>query len=325
MSLTPSLRLDQVYFTVNNGASFPIIPGGTGPTGLPGYATNTGSTGWTGFTGPTGAPGSASNTGSTGATGIAGPTGATGWTGWTGASGATGQTGPTGATGLTGVTGPTGATGKTGATGWTGVTGWTGFTGPTGATGAPGSASNTGATGATGAPGVMSLVSGLFITSETGTIAFSGISTSYNHLSLRGYGRTTESAANSNVLMNLGTSGTVDYGGNYDYQFAGGSLSNSQVMAVTGATGAFLTSFPAAQANTGCAGQFQVEVPLYAKYYLNQSYTAVGGNSQLVGANSFTANVSGSWRNVGAVSNIVISASGNTFSPGSGFYLYGIT
>lgn len=49
--------------------------GATGPTGLPGTATNTGATGPTGYTGSTGIPGSATNTGATGPTGDVGPQG----------------------------------------------------------------------------------------------------------------------------------------------------------------------------------------------------------------------------------------------------------
>ena len=53
----------------------------TGPTGIPGEATNTGATGPTGFTG---------------STGYTGPTGSTGYTGTTGTTGTTGSTGPAG-------------------------------------------------------------------------------------------------------------------------------------------------------------------------------------------------------------------------------------
>jgi len=91
--------------------------GGTGCTGLPGSATNTGATGPTGNTGPTGLPGTAANTGATGPTGPTGNTGPTGFTGTTGQTGVTGATGPTGATSNTGPTGTTGITGSVGATG----------------------------------------------------------------------------------------------------------------------------------------------------------------------------------------------------------------
>jgi hypothetical protein len=62
--------------------------------GIPGTATLTGATGWTGETGPMGIPGTATQTGATGWTGVTGETGPTGFTGETGVTGVTGPTGP---------------------------------------------------------------------------------------------------------------------------------------------------------------------------------------------------------------------------------------
>jgi len=124
----------------------------TGPTGAPGFATNTGATGptgptgptgYTGATGPQGFPGAASTI--TGPTGAAGTAGATGSTGVTGAPGSTGPVGPTGSIGPTGVIGPTGSRGSTGPTGSTGAAST--VTGPTGAAGTAGATGSTGAAG----------------------------------------------------------------------------------------------------------------------------------------------------------------------------------
>jgi hypothetical protein len=131
-------------YEIDSGLSSSSGTGYTGPTGLNGSATLTGSTGTTGFTGSTGINGSATNTGSTGVTGATGPTGING------AATNTGSTGVTGATGRTGITGPTGAPG---------------------ATGTSGSATNTGATGAPGAPGTGGILYGV-IKVPSGTANF---------------------------------------------------------------------------------------------------------------------------------------------------------
>ena len=163
-----------------------------------------------------------------GGSGTTGPTGAMGPTGPQGIPGSATNTGATGATGATGHTGPQGVTGPTGSTGPVGPQGPTGFQGAAGPTGPQGIPGTAANTGATGPA---------FI--------------------------------NSNIYASFYSTGTqLVYGSNVPTVLGYNSISYSQGISITGATGP-----------TGHYSQIKVsEGGVYEMSYSIQLDQTQGGN-----------------------------------------------
>jgi hypothetical protein len=151
-----------------------------------------------------------------------------------------------------------------------------------------------------------------------GTIEFTSIPNEYQHLQIRGIGRTNRASATSDSLRMRFNS---DSGNNYSYHFFSG---NGTSTAVEGTPNTSVIAHGCLTATNATSTQFGVaiiDILDYAntnKYKTSRSIDGFERN----GAGSVEVS-SGNWRNTNAITSIQLTALGS-FVTNSTFALYGI-
>jgi hypothetical protein len=161
-------------------------------------------------------------------------------------------------------------------------------------------------------------------TGSSGTITFSSIPSTYQHLQLRVISRSTSASSSGEALnLRLGA-GSIDTGANYARHYiygegttvaAAGSASASTIQMITSVAGGGATS--------GIQGVTIIDIHDYAsttKYKTVRAFTGVDFNN----ANGALALVSGLWMSTSAVGTLRLYHNTDSFTTGSTFALYGI-
>lgn len=158
--------------------------------------------------------------------------------------------------------------------------------------------------------------------SDVATVTFTLPTTSYRHLRLSCYGRTTEAVTDNYVYLQF----NGDTAANYDFQQGifvqtGTSVANSFAQ-----TKIRLGEFAGASAAAaGNVGYFEVIIPHYLGTTFNKITSSGGGGVWgTAGSTTIAAQWFGQWRSTAAITSFVLSPSANNFKTGSIFSLYGM-
>jgi hypothetical protein len=154
-------------------------------------------------------------------------------------------------------------------------------------------------------------------TGSSNTITFSSISNTYTDLVLIINATTTTSSTGS-ITTRVGTSGTIDTGGNYSGNTQYGNGSTTAVSSVTNATAMPLSSINWASTTS----PFQAEVHYMSYKNTNWYKTILVKSGNEATATGLLVNT---WRNLGAINTLNIIHSASNWSTTSIFSLYGIT
>ena len=154
-------------------------------------------------------------------------------------------------------------------------------------------------------------------TGSSGTITFSSIPSTYNHLQIRIMARAT--AGGNNIQLTLNSDTGTNYtkhnlGGNGSIVFANGDVSQNYISFDD------FTTTSSDGANTMGIGI--IDVHDYSSTTKNKTLRGFGGRD-----NNGSGNIklhSGLWINTNAISSITLTHSGSNFSSSSVFSLYGI-
>ena len=152
-------------------------------------------------------------------------------------------------------------------------------------------------------------------TGSSGTITFSNIPQTYQHLQIRYTLRM--GAAGDNVAMRFNS----DSGANYTRHYLYGTGATATAGSSTGTTsigvGSFYNGADTTQPNVGI-----IDIHGYSSTTANKTVRVLSG-IDMNGSGDIDL-ISGLWINTAAVSTISLSVAGNTFSTASTFALYGI-
>lgn len=159
--------------------------------------------------------------------------------------------------------------------------------------------------------------------SGLGSYTFASIPGTYRHLKLIGQIRTTDTGA----AAALGAYFNGDTGNNYSWQrtFINGTApSASQNL---NGSGMFVSEVTSAQAPTGAASNFEMDIPYYAQSNFDKNIRSLWNNVYNTSSqNSFyIIYLGGYWANTAPITNILLTLSAGVFVTGSKISLYGIS
>ena len=152
-----------------------------------------------------------------------------------------------------------------------------------------------------------------------GTVTFSSIPSTYQHLQIRYTARQTSSGTTSDTFNTVRFNG--DSGSNYAMHYLLGDGGGVYTTAVTSQTNAWFGFTPYSTTNFAF-GTNIIDILDYANTSKNKTFRTLGGNDRN-GAGT-VALVSGLWVNTAAINSIVITATSFNFAEYSSFALYGI-
>ena len=170
-------------------------------------------------------------------------------------------------------------------------------------------------------------VSGSFITiasttlsSLANSITFSGIPSTYQHLELHGYARTTQAVGASDIALNFNTASATIYK-HWGYGFNGSATIYPSFDSGTTASIGYL---PGTTVGSDYVASTVISIQNYAgtsklklaRYYTGQGFSGSGGNAIAVRGSLH-------WNDTAAINSITLSCT--NIAIGSTFTLYGIT
>lgn len=154
--------------------------------------------------------------------------------------------------------------------------------------------------------------------SSTGTVTFSSIPGTYEHLQLRMYARNTDTAGSRSFLVEPNS----DTGANYAYHVFTGNGSAPSISSSANDTFAVLGTMPANSAAANVFGVAVIDLLDYASTNKNKTFRSLSG---------FDNNGSGNaefgsflWKNTAAVTSLRIYFASGNFTSGSVIALYGL-
>ena len=159
-----------------------------------------------------------------------------------------------------------------------------------------------------------------------------GFSTSYDHLYVVANVRIDDSVASGNfryVWVQLGTSGSIDTGSNYNYRYgyiSDGSASATSYNSPSNAD-KIVTSAAALDGDTGGAfSTVEMWIPNYAYSGKNKQLMWKGWRPNFSNTTNhfFTGFGCGSWANTGVINSIKLTPSSGTFEEHSTFTVYAL-
>ena len=149
------------------------------------------------------------------------------------------------------------------------------------------------------------------------SVTFSSIPSTYKHLQIRGFSRSSQSANYGFTYIRL----NADTGSNYSTHELAGNGSSASAAAGTSTVWGW-AGYSGAQTNSNNFGAFVIDVLDYAnvnKYKTIRTLTGYDANG--VGSVGLE---SASWRSTSAVNSVSLILDGHNFSTGTQFALYGI-
>lgn len=156
---------------------------------------------------------------------------------------------------------------------------------------------------------------------SSGVISFTTISGGFSTLQLQCFGRSSTSAAVTNVLVTFNSDTTS---GHYHYQYAFWNNTTPTSANVTNGTNMLLANVPAATATTNAAGSFAFNIPGYAGTTFFKQITDTGNyfNSGSPNPEYFVGG--GEWQSTAAVTRIDLTLAAGNWVSGSTCTLYGM-
>ena len=168
---------------------------------------------------------------------------------------------------------------------------------------------------------VFEAIATTYLESTQASVTFSSIPQTYEHLQLRGSGRTNEPGYNSALLyMQLGD-GSVDTGSNYSYHLMQAGGSASQVYTATGGT--YMVLRPMADGPGHTATEYGWVMADILDYVNTNKNTTVLGYVGL-GSGDYVGFSGGLWDSTAAVDTLHIYPNAGDWTRGSEFTLFGI-
>lgn len=149
------------------------------------------------------------------------------------------------------------------------------------------------------------------------TISFTSIPSTYQHLQIRGFGRTNRASTNDVLRIRYNS----DTGSNYSVHVLNGDGSLAESFANTSQTYQQVYIIAGNNATSGVFGAFVTDILDYKNTNKYKTLRQLGGTDN--NGNGVIGFSSGLWMNTAAISSIDITAIGS-FSQYSSFALYGI-
>lgn len=164
------------------------------------------------------------------------------------------------------------------------------------------------------------LLSSVYLSSSSGSITFDNIPQYFDQLRLIGYGRTTDVALQSAILLRF----NGDSASNYYSQISERFGTSSSIYFVQ-TTGIPISNFPGAGMTALVPGTFKTDIPMYRNtgFYRSLGVTNAG-YAGLTGGAGMLKTVEGTWANSNPITKLsLVSSSGGSFVTDSYFTLYG--
>jgi hypothetical protein len=154
-------------------------------------------------------------------------------------------------------------------------------------------------------------------TGSSGTITFSGIPSTYTHLQIRGFARSSRAANSDFVYIRLNS----DSGSNYSVkELLGNGTSATRSVGTSSVWG--WCGYAGAQSNATNFGDLIVDIHNYANTNMNTTIRTLTGYD--ANGNGAIALESTAWLNTAAVTSVSLVLDSFNFSTGTTFALYGI-
>jgi hypothetical protein len=171
-------------------------------------------------------------------------------------------------------------------------------------------------------PGAFVSLATFSLASNTATVTFSSIPSTYQHLQVRINSRCTRAAANGNLNIQLNS----DTGANYTYHELAGDGATTLVGGATAQTAPSISRSPGTTTNADVFAGTIIDIHDYASTTKNKvlrSFYGYDNNSATVIGNVGMRSIL--WLNTAAITTLTFtSASSSSFTSGSVFSLYGI-
>ena len=156
-------------------------------------------------------------------------------------------------------------------------------------------------------------------TGSSGTISFTSIPATYNHLQIRFLTRSTRSAASSNIFIGFNSDTTT---GNYYGHMMEGNGASVSSTAKIGTSTSFMSATSAASNTSGIFSGGVIDVLDYAN--TNKYKTSRGLSGYDANGSGLLYLASGLWMNTAAITSIQITDPLGNFATNSSFALYGV-
>ena len=172
------------------------------------------------------------------------------------------------------------------------------------------------------AAGAYELISSTILGSDTASITFSSIVSTYKHLQIRYTARASQASTTWTAIMNFNGDTATNYSNHLLYAYNGSVPSEGY------ANQTYINFGNVIPGSTGAANTFAggiVEILDYANTGKNKTTRTLNGSYGTSGTTSTVELNSGNWRNTAAISSITLKPySTANFVTGSRFSLYGI-
>jgi hypothetical protein len=165
--------------------------------------------------------------------------------------------------------------------------------------------------------GAMIPITTTTLTTTTATITFSDIPQNYEHLQIRGFGRSNRAAVNDIIRVRY----NGDTGSNYAVHVLNGDGSLAESFANTTQTYQQVYIIGGNNATSGVFGAFITDILDYSNTNKNKTLRQLGGTDN--NGNGVVGLSSGLWMSTAAINSITITAIGS-FLQYTSFALYGI-
>ena len=168
-----------------------------------------------------------------------------------------------------------------------------------------------------GVPADFELISTQLIASNTATVSFTSLPTTYKHLQLRIVARNSGAGSDSPAIRF-----NSDSGANYSFHRLQGDGSSASSAGFAGQTFANLGVTPGTNSAANVYGVAIIDILDFASTTKNKTLRGLDG---MAGANNLVDLKSGAWYSTAAVTRIDITVSGgSSYVAGSRFSLYGM-
>lgn len=153
------------------------------------------------------------------------------------------------------------------------------------------------------------------------SVTFSNIPSTYQHLQIRGIARTTNASA-VNLIMRVGSTGSVDTGSNYMWHFLQGDGA-SATSGWPGATSRTEISPGVLSADANIFDGFVIDLLDYSATSKNKTVRTLSGFDRN-GSSTWLSFTSGLWMNTAAINVISLFGSSGNLAQYSTLSLYGV-
>ena len=170
-------------------------------------------------------------------------------------------------------------------------------------------------------PGAMIPIATTTLSTSTATITFSNIPQEYQHLQIRGIGRSTATQSFAGLRLRVG-SGSVDTGGNYSTHLLYGDGSSAISQGYSSTSETYMGTLSAANDTANAFGVAVFDFLDYANTNIYKTVRVLQGVD--TNGTGYVHLNSAGWRSTSAINTISLYPSGGNFAQYSSFALYGI-